>query len=198
MSASFAFPLIVGVGAFIIGWIAAKISSYFSRRAATFETPDQHHQIRSLEASLRVAQKKADESIEKFTTIAAELDDLCEKHEAAEQLLNRRDVELCDQKQVISDETAKVRSLRVELADRAEQKIRAEYTARQAETELSVIQAGSAAMSDEVDRLASEHETMSNRLVMYETGSFPARPKESDDADESELSPPEEDFLPDC
>lgn len=198
MSTPFGLPLIVGVGAFIVGWIAAKISSYFIRRSVYLETPDQHHQIRSLEASLRVAQKKADQSVGQFETISAEIDALREQHETTENLLQERAVKLGDLKQGMHDETAKVRALRVELVGRAEETIRAEYATRQMETELSVMHAGSEAMSDEVDRLAAEHETLSTRLDMFETGTFAARPQSSDDADDPELKRSEEDFLPDC
>ena len=200
MSISSGLPLIagVGVGAFIFGWIAAKVFAFLFRRSATAEALNQHHQLRSLDASLRVAQKKADDSVEQLEMLTAEFDDLREKYAEAEDLLYKREVQLCDQKQAMNDETTKVRALRVELVDRAEEAIRAESATRQVETELSVMHAGSEAMSSEVGRLAAEHESLSTRLDMFETGAFTKLQPQSDDADKPENERAEEDFLPDC
>jgi hypothetical protein len=61
--------------------------------------------------------------------------------------------------------------LRRELTTRAEAKIRAEAHAKAVETELSVMEAGSSAMHDEVERLAAERQDLTDQLVAA-TGSF--------------------------
>lgn len=187
-------PLIIGAGAFITGWILAKLAGLISKRAAKTETPSEHHQIRSLEASLRVAQKKADDIAEQFESTCVDFTALKEAHEQLESEIADREETLDRARKAVKDETAKVHELRRELTNRAEAKIRAEAHAKDCETELSVMQAGTSAMKDEVDRLAAEREDLSHRLEAA-TGSFETLIDESPDDDENRSS---EEFLPDC
>jgi len=194
MSNELGMPLAVGVVAFLVGWALAKIAGLVNKRSVAVETPSEHHQIRSLEASLRVAQKKAAEVAEQFESTCVDFSALQEAHEALEAEVQERESALADAQEAIRDETRKVHELRRELTDRAEAKIRAEAKAKDIETELDVMQAGSTAMKDEVDRLAAEHRDLTDRLHAA-TGTFehPLTDTVEDDDDRSS-----EEYLPDC
>jgi len=194
MSNELGMPLVIGMGAVFLGWLLAKIGGLFSKKDAAAETPNEHHQIRSLEASLRVAQKKAAEVSEKFESTCVDFEALKQEHDDLERALEEREAALNEAKQAIRDETAKVHDLRRELTNRAEAKIRAEAHAKEVETELSVMEAGSSAMKDEVSRLSAEREDLTNRLHAA-TGTFQQPMIETPDDDENRA--PEE-FLPDC
>ena len=189
-------PIILCTGGFLLGWITSVLVSSIFKRPAGTDTRDEHHQIRSLEASLRIAQKKAEEATAQLEQATVAMDEMQEQLETAENLLYKREVELCDSKSAVGDETAKVRALRVELSCRAEDTIRAECAAREFETELSVMQAGATVMSDEVDRLSTEHATLTQRLDVYETGTFRAQNPEANDSD-ADLPLSDKDLLPD-
>jgi chromosome segregation ATPase len=197
-------PLMIAAGAFVVGWILAKITGLISKRAAENETPNEHHQIRSLEASLRVAQKKADDMSEQFESTCIDFNALKEEHEQLESEIGDREQALERARKAIKDETAKVHELRRELTNRAEAKIRAEAHAKDVETELSVMQAGSNAMKDEVDRLSAEREDLSTKLEAA-TGSFEQLTDHSrddrsldDNRPDDDESRSSEEFLPDC
>ena len=194
MSDDLGVSLAVGAVAFIVGWVLAKIAGLLARRAAAGETPSEHHRIRSLEASLRVAEKKADTMTEQFESTCVDFTALKEVHEQLESAFADREADVSSAQQAVRDETAKVHDLRRELTNRAEAKIRAEAHAKDVETELSVMQAGSHAMMDEVDRLAAEREDLTNRLHEA-TGSFQHPMDEAADEEKDRSS---EEFLPDC
>jgi len=191
MSNELGMPLVVGVVAFLVSWILAKLAGLVGKRGAAVETPGEHHQIRSLEASLRIAQKKAVEVSEQFESTCVDFTALKEAHEALEAEVNEREAALENAQEAIRDETRKVHELRRELTDRAEAKIRAEAKAKDFETELDVMQAGSNAMKDEVDRMAAEHQDLTDRLHAA-TGTF-VQPFVDDEDDRSS-----EEFLSDC
>lgn len=186
-------PLAVGVIAFVFGWGLAKIIGLFRRKGPAVEPPTEHRHIRSLEASLRVAQKKADEMAEQFESTCVDFNALKEAHEELESAFVEREAKLAQARQAVRDETTKVQELRRELTERAEAKIRAEAQVREIETELSVMEAGSHAMSDEVGRPAAEDEQLAEQ-PRAATGGV-AHPL---DAAEDDDDWPAEEFLPDC
>jgi len=194
MSNEFGLPLAVGVIAFVVGWALAKIAGLFNKRSVAVETPNEHHQIRSLEASLRVAQKKAADVSEQFESTCVDFTALKEAHEELETDVKTRETALEDAQQAIRDETRKVHELRRELTDRAEAKIRAEAKTKDIETELDVMQAGSSAMKDEVDRLSAERQDLTDRLHAA-TGTFENALVEAVEDEDDRSS---EEYLPDC
>ncbi|MBT8441573.1 MAG: hypothetical protein KJO76_04225 [Gammaproteobacteria bacterium] len=194
MSNELGMPLAIGAVAFIVGWALPRFAGVFGKRDAAPDTPSEHRHIRSLEASLRVAQKKAGELAEQFESTCVDFNALKEEHELLEADVVARERALDSAQQAVRDEAAKVRELRRELTDRAEAKIRAEAKAKDAETELSVLHAGSSAMKDEVDRLAAEREDLTNKLHAA-TGTFVHPMDETTDDDPDR---PSEEFLPDC
>lgn len=194
MSNELGMPIVAAVLAFVVGWMLAKIAGAFKKRDTALETPSEHHQIRSLEASLRVAQKKAHEMAEQFEATSCDFNSLKEAHEELESIFADKETKLTEAEKAVKDETAKVRDLRRELTTRAEAKIRAEAHAKEVETELSVMEAGSSAMKDEVSRLSEEHKDLTDKLHAA-TGSFESPLDESSDDDRNQSS---EEFQPDC
>ncbi len=177
MSTLFGLPLLLGLVAFLLGWLAAKIAAYIGARAAGLQAPKQDREIRALEANMRVAAKNAEEAVEKLNAKTLELDTLRASLDGMEQTLQFRDGELDDMRQAVKDESKKVVDLRRTLTERAEETIRANVNARDSETELSVLKAGASAMLDLVipaeaepagtegtGSLETEREELTNRL----------------------------------
>jgi len=197
----------VVVAAFVAGWIVSKVAARLRGKKTADQTPDEHHQIRSLEASLRVAQKHVEKMKDQFEETCVDLNALKETHEKLEEAFEDRGQELDAANDAVRCESTKVRQLRRELTNRAEAKIRAEVHAKAVETELSVMEAGSSAMHDEVERLAAERQDLTDQLVAA-TGSFERELLATDSSeiaapaadDERETSPrrSSEEYLPDC
>jgi hypothetical protein len=129
------------VGAFVLGWVVAKIGSYFGKRVRTRKRDPRDDRIRSLEAEHRVAKSDADKVREELATrdkdLAAAKQSMAEKDTALEQL--QRD--FVKARRDLKDSVKKTRELRGELADRATENLRSEVKLREVETELSVAQA---------------------------------------------------------
>ncbi|MDJ0928293.1 MAG: hypothetical protein QNJ73_11680 [Gammaproteobacteria bacterium] len=158
-------PLVLAAVSFVAGYILAKLGALLGRASVSEEdTSDKDRALRSAEAELRVAQKKIEEAEANFEAknteageLRAELEELREEHnEFEEQTTSLRDQ--------LRDECEKTQKLRTELSERAEAGIRTEVKLRDAETELSLAQAGSDAINDEIQRLAEEREELTNRL----------------------------------
>ena len=197
----------VVVAAFFAGWVFSKIAAKVRGKNTADQTPDEHHQIRSLEANLRVAQKHVEAMKGQFEETCVDLNALKETHEKLEEAFEDRAQELDAANDAVRSESKKVKQLRRELTTRAEAKIRAEAHAKAVETELSVMEAGSSAMHDEVERLAAERQDLTDQLHAA-TGSFELELLEIDSPeivapeadDERETSPrrSSEEYLPDC
>jgi chromosome segregation ATPase len=129
------------VGAFVLGWVVAKIGSYFGNRVRARNRDPRDDRIRSLEAEHRVAKSDAEKVREE---LAARDKDLA----AAKQTVAERDKALEEQhrenerlRRDLRDSVKKTRELRAELSDRATENLRSEVKLREVETELSVAQA---------------------------------------------------------
>jgi chromosome segregation ATPase len=180
MSNLFTMPQSLGLVSFLVGVLAAKLLGYIGFRATDEEVPEHHRKIRSLEASLRVAQKDAEEAGKKLAETQGELETFQASLMDMEQASQSQDEELKDMRKAVKSESVKVNELRRTLTDRAEETIRANVKARDSETELSVLKAGSSAMYDEVDRLENERKELTNRLQVLDKKSF-----DDDEADPS-------------
>jgi len=195
MSNLFTMPLLLGFVAFLAGVLTAKFSAYIGGRAAGEEVPEHHREIRSLEASLRVAQKDAEEAGEKLAESRQELETLQASLEDMEQTSQFHEEELEDMRNAVKGESGKVADLRRTLTERAEETIRANVKARDSETELSVLKAGASVMYDEVDRLEDERKELTNRLQALDEKSF----DDADAADQAALDKPQTDrHISDC
>ena len=142
MSNLFAMPLVLGLVAFLIGWLTAKFSVYVGTRATEIEAPKHENEIRALEASLRVARKEAEENAEELSESTRQLYELRKTLETVAETSRFQQEELEQVRQNIKDETSKVVELRRELTDRAEETIRAQVSARDSKNELSLLKAG--------------------------------------------------------
>lgn len=128
-------------GAFLLGWLVAKIGAYFGNRFAANKRDARDDRIRSLGAEVRVAQTDAEKA----------KDDLEEREkELAEQkaTVEKRDAKIKEQAQTVArlradlkDSVKKTRELRAELSDRATENVRSEVMLREVQTELSVAHA---------------------------------------------------------
>jgi hypothetical protein len=129
------------VGAFVLGWLVAKIGSYFSNRVKTRDRDPRDDRIRSLEAELRVAKSEAEKVREELAArdkdLAQARQTIAEREVTAEQQLRETEKLRRDLKESVK----KTRELRAELSDRATENLRSEVKLREVETELSVSRA---------------------------------------------------------
>jgi chromosome segregation ATPase len=127
--------------AFVLGWLVAKIGSYFSSRVRARNRDPRDDRIRSLEAELRVAKSDAEKVREDVAARDKDLSQtrqtIAERDSASEQ--QSREIERL--RKDLRESVKKTRELRAELSDRATENLRSEVKLREVETELSVAQA---------------------------------------------------------
>jgi chromosome segregation ATPase len=147
------------------GWAMGRIGAWFSNRpAATPRGDDVNHRIRALEADLRVAQRKAEESELAIERNREDTEAARREIQVKSDALAERDREVAKLREALTSECAKTQGLRQELTNRAEETIRAGVRVKDAETELSVALAGSDAVLEQIQRLAAEREELTGRL----------------------------------
>jgi chromosome segregation ATPase len=135
--------LYVAIGAFVLGWLVAKLGSAVSNKVRAKRRDPRDDRIRNLDAELRIAQSdvaKSQDEVERKETALTE----------TQQLAADKDTVIAAQKQKIAqlrtdlqESVKKTRELRSELSHRAEENVRSEVKLREVETELSVAQASS-------------------------------------------------------
>ena len=158
-----AFALIGVLG----GWAIGRIFARFSRSGGSSVGTDQR--IRGLEAELRVIQRKAEEAELALERHREESERTRAELDAATVEIAARDAELDNLRRGLTEECGKTQRLRHDLAERAEETIRASLRVRDAETELSVARAGSDAVLEQVQRLAAEREELTGRLRILQS-----------------------------
>jgi chromosome segregation ATPase len=199
MSNLFGVPLTLAFVAFMFGWLAAKFASYVGARAAGLEIPEHERTIRALEASLRVAKKDAAQAIEKLSTSTLKLDNLHMSTDELEQTIQFQEEELDTMRGAIKSESKKVAELRRTLSDRAEETIRANVIARDSETELSVLKAGTEALFDNTECIEAQREDLTNRLkALDEMLPDEAEAALTETVDSEHENTPEDQYLSDC
>lgn len=139
--------LLLSGGAFLAGWVLARIGSFTRSRARAAQRDPRDDRIRSLSAELRIAQSGAEKlkaRLEKHQKDLAEARKAVamKKDEAGEQEAERERL-----REDLKDSVKKTRELRAELTDRAEQTVRLEMRVRELETELSVAQSSPSLMA---------------------------------------------------
>lgn len=129
------------IGAFVLGWVVAKIGSRFGGKSKARKRDPRDDRIRSLEAELRVAKSDAEKVKNEFKHHDREL------AEANEMIANRESA-IENQLEIIAalrkdlkESVRKTRELRAELSERATENVRSEVRLREVQTELSVAQA---------------------------------------------------------
>lgn len=158
--------IVAGVFGVVVGWVLARLVTRFTPRPAASRTRDQelNYRVRALETDLRISQRKAEELTAK---LEKEREDIAVRREELENslaLARERDEQVAQLRKTLKDECSKTQELRVELTNRAEQTIRAQVKMKDMETELSVAQAGSTAVADEINRLAQERDELTGRI----------------------------------
>lgn len=150
-------PLVLAALAFMAGYVLAKLGAWFTRKEKTDgkHDPDRDRQYRGMEADLRVARKQLEQAETDMAAVKQERGELqAELDDRGGELLEATS-QLEDLRGQLKDECDKTQGLRSELSNRAEEGIRAQVQLRDAETELSLAQAGSDAVNDEISWLAN-------------------------------------------
>ncbi len=136
-------PMLIAGGAFLLGWIVARISAALSRRFKAGKRDPRDDRIRSMDAELRIAHGE----VNKLKNALEEQEKEVAK---VQKFVENRDEEAMKRTGVIEKLTSdlkesvqKTRELRTELTDRATENIKSEVKLREVETELSVAQASS-------------------------------------------------------
>jgi len=127
------------VGAFIAGWVVAKIGAFFGNRLASAERDPKEGRIRSLEAELRVAKSSTERVEEALQARDKELADASAQIEANAKTINGQLKTMEKLRKDLRDSIKKTHELRDELSNRAEENLRSTVKLMQVETELSVV-----------------------------------------------------------
>ena len=138
--------ILMTVGAFVLGWILASISSRLGSRYSSKRDP-KDDRIRSLEAELRVARTDVDEFKETTANLKAEIEEFQEGVEKRDNVITEQIRKMDELKRDLKDSVLKTRELRHELSDRAAENVKSEAKLREVETELSVAQASTDLLS---------------------------------------------------
>lgn len=128
-------------GAFVLGWVVAKIGSYFSRKVQARNRDPRDDRIRSLEADQRVAKIDVEKVREDLAARVREVAEVKQSLAERETRLEQQIIETERLRKDLRDSVLKTRELRAELSDRATENLRSEVKLREVETELSVAQA---------------------------------------------------------
>ena len=136
-------PMLIAGGAFLLGWIVARISAALSRRFKAGKRDPRDDRIRSMDAELRIAHgevNKLKNALEEQEKEVAKVQKFVENRD--EEALKRTGV-IEKLTSDLKESVQKTRELRTELTDRATENIKSEVKLREVETELSVAQASS-------------------------------------------------------
>lgn len=130
-------------GAFVAGWLVAKISAFFGRRLSDSSRDPRDDRIRSLEAELRIARSDADKVRESMDAKAQEQNVAQAKLDEQAATIQEQLAQIGKLRTDLKLSVKKTDELRNELTDRAEENLRSTVKLREVETELSVARASS-------------------------------------------------------
>lgn len=166
-----AFAAVVGVG--VLLRLGARKRAEAPSESGRHE--DLNHRVRALEADLRIAQRKAQEAELAVERQREELDELRSTLKTREETLAEQKATLDEIEQQFAKECSKTQTLRKELTERATESVKATVRVKDAETELSVLKAGSDAVLDQMLQLAAEREELTGRIeaMKAESGNRP-------------------------
>jgi len=133
--------LYVAVGAFLLGWLVAKVSSALAGKIQTRKRDARDDRIRNLEAELRIALSDSGEAKEKAEQHQGKISEEQERSQRRDEIISDQQETITKLKADLKDSVKKTRELRHELSHRAEENVRSEVKLREVETELSVAQA---------------------------------------------------------
>jgi len=131
----------VAIGAFVLGWIVAKVSAALAGKIQTKQRDPRDDRLRNLDAELRIAQSEAakakDEKDKQGQTLTETQQFVADRDTVIASLKEK----LAQLRADLKESVMKTRELRHELSNRAEENVRSEVKLREVETELSVAQA---------------------------------------------------------
>ena len=155
----------VAAGAFLLGWVVAKIAAYFGNKFKARSRDPRDDRIRALDAELRVAHSNAQKANAKLEEESKALKDEHEQLEDRERVISEQANTITKLKSDLRDSVMKTRELREELQERAAESIRSEVKLRDVETELSVARASTDLISTGVlDYTEDEEENASTAV----------------------------------
>ena len=135
--------LMLIAGAFVLGWLLAKFSSFLSNRAKEKERDPKDDRIRSLEAEHRIALSEVGRNTDEIDNLKTELDEVRKALKAREDALDEQMGVIGQLRGDLKESVKKTRELRADLSDRATENVHAEVKLREVETELEVTRASS-------------------------------------------------------
>jgi chromosome segregation ATPase len=156
--------LMIGVAAFVAGYLVAMLGRVVSQRLKKTIQDPRDHQIRALEADVRNAERQAGDFESKVNDSQAQLKNAVGQIRDMKASLQKADSEMIKLKEDLKISCAKTVELRQELTDRAEQTIRGAVQLDDLKTELQVAKAGTDAVLDEINRLNQEDENESDMV----------------------------------
>ncbi len=130
-------------GAFILGWMVAKIGVWVSNRSRKVARDPRDDRIRSLEADHRVAKVDSTKATEENVTLKQQFQEAEETIKELENVRAEQGAKITQLRKDLKDSVKKTRELRAELSDRATENVRSEVKLREIETELEVTRASS-------------------------------------------------------
>ena len=128
-------------GAFVLGWLVAKLGAFLSNRAKEKQRDPKDDRIRSLEAEHRIAQSEVGRNSDEIGNLKSELEEVRKALKARENALDEQMGIISQWRSVLKESVKKTRELRAELSDRATENVHAEVKLRAVETELEVTRA---------------------------------------------------------
>jgi len=131
----------VAIGAFVLGWIVAKVSAALAGHIQARKRDPRDDRIRNLEAELRISQTDAAKAKELSESLRNELDEEKKRVEDRDNVITGQQEKISRLRSDLRDSVKKTRELRAELTERAEENVRSEVKLREVETELSIAQA---------------------------------------------------------
>ncbi len=147
---------VVAAAAFVAGVVFARFVLRSANKRVQTGVDRRDHQIRQLEADLRVAERRLEEYTAQLETKSEEFDQSMATVCDLNALLDTRNSEVEQLRKEVKGAVKKTRELRRELTDRAEETLREHVRAKEVQDELDVVRAGSDAIISEFSRLQHE------------------------------------------
>jgi chromosome segregation ATPase len=134
-------PILLIVGAFLIGWLLSSISSSIGSRTRATKRDPRDDRIRSLVAEHRIAQTDAASLKETVIGLEKLIEEAKADVEKRDNVISQQQIKMSELSADLKESVKKTRELRAELSERATQSIKSEVKLREVETELEVAQA---------------------------------------------------------
>lgn len=125
-------------GAFLAGWVVAKVGGYIARKLSDGEPDPRDSRIRSLAADARVAQSMAEKVKAQLEEKSTQLTDTQKIVKSRDAVIGRQEGIIQHLRVDLKGSVIKTRELRAELTERATENLKSEVKLREVETELSV------------------------------------------------------------